>query len=623
MSGAEEARLLGELVFDDVLKGQRKHRFSANRMDFSFNRICDAHPVGNRTEGGLIVSIVTPLADDYESYQDGKCVLESSQDGGQALIRVQDDESLRWELRTLLQTDKYIRTKDDGTLPPTTKRIHRDLADENRIRRDRLTRLLGQMLTDASYFVAGQRLEIAATAPQAALSEAMEYLIQNTFNKMGYLKRLRDDPLREIQAVLRSNDIGQHNLGMDMPESNPQATEDLRSYIELCTKTSRQIVLFDMVATRYANRPYGWPEFEVILLLARLIMAGEVQCVSGGATIPKGKLYDALTTKRKWRTITVVQRATSKPEDVRKARELGREVFSEMGPEGEEALFEFLKGRLGDWRDKLSRYHTLADTGSYPGAGDIADGLSLLKALLAPEDSNRFLAGLNERGGDLLDLADGFHDIEHFYEHQRPMWDKLRAALSRFRLNQMELERDDSAGSALRRMGEILAAPSPYELVKEAEGLIRTVSEVNEGLLSARRTKALASIAEQTASVSAEVLTASGDESLKTTCLTPLENLAKRVATHDSLAHIGQAESEAVRLKDEALAQVDHYLARKAEEGKAEQDKPVVKPRRVVSPGKFVKSSYLETQIDVDAFLDDLRTELTDALAKNERIEIR
>ena len=281
LSSAEEARDLGDLVFDDVLKGQRKHRFSANKMDFSFNRICDAHPVGNRTEGGLIVSIMTPLADDYDFHQeDGKCVLDSSREGGQVLIRLRDDESLGRELRALLRTDKYIRTKDDGTLPPTTKRIHRDLAEENRIRRDRLTRLLGQMLVDASYFVAGQRLEVAAGAPQAALGEAMEYLIQNTFNKMGYLKTLRDEPLKEIQAILRSNDIGQYELG-NMPEINPQAVEDLRSYIELCTKTSRQIVLFEIVTARYANRPYGWPEFEVILLLARLIMAGEVQCVSG------------------------------------------------------------------------------------------------------------------------------------------------------------------------------------------------------------------------------------------------------------------------------------------------------------------------------------------------------
>ncbi len=172
-------------------------------------------------------------------------------------------------------------------------------------------------------------------------------------------------------------------------------------------------------------------------------------------------------------------------------------------------------------------------------------------------------------------------------------------------------------------MSEILAAPSPYGLVKEVEGLIRTVSEVNEELLSARRAQALAKITEQTASVSAEVSTAGGGEALKTMCLAPLENLAKQVSTHDSLAHIGQAESEAVRLKDEALTQVERYLTRKAEEGKAEQDKPAVRPRRVVSPVKLVKSIYIESQADVDVFLDDLRTELSDALARNERIEIR
>ena len=624
LSNAEEARLLGELVFDDVLKGQRKHRFSANRMDFSFNRICDEHPVGSRTEGGLIVSITTPLDDDYEIYQDaGNCVLKSSQDGGQVFVRLRDGDSLGRELRAYLRTEKYIRTRDDGTLPSTTQRIHRDLADENRNRRDRLTRLLSEMLSDANYFVAGQRLEVAASAPQLALSEAMEYLILNTFTKMGYLETLRDDPLKEIQAVLRSNDVGRPNLDMAMPESNPQAIKDLRSYIELCTKTSRQIVLFDMVNARYANRPYGWPEYEVILLLARLIMAGEVQCVSGGAAIPKDKLYEALTSQRKWRNIMVLQRARSKPEDVMKARELGRDVFSEMGPEGEEALVEFLKGRLEEWREKLGWYRALADTGSYPGAEDIAESLSLLNMLMAPQDSTRFLAQINERGSDLRDLADVFHDLDHFYEHQRPMWDKLRKASSRFELNRMELERDDFAGAALRRMGEILLAPSPYELLKEAEGLIRAVSEVNEELLSARRAQALATIAEQTAVVRAEVSTAGGGDALKTTCLTPLDNLAKQVSTHESLAHIDQAASEAVRLKDKALTRIERYLTRKAEEGKVAQDKPAIRPRRVVSPVKLVKSAYLESQADVDAFLDDLREELTAALARNERIEIR
>lgn len=623
LGSAEEAKLVGELVFEDVLKGYRKHRFSANKMDFSFNRVCDAHPVGNRTEGALVVSVMSPLADDYELYQeDGKCVLESIREDGQVLIRLRNDENLGRELRTLLRTDKYIRTKDDGTLPATTKRIHRDLADENRMRYDRLIRLLGELLGDASYFVAGQRLEVAASAPQKALSEAMEYLIQNTFNKMSYLKTLCDDPKKEIQAVLRSNDIGQYNLKMDMPESNPQATEDLRTYIELCKKTNRQIVL-GMFTKRYAKRPYGWPEFEVILLLVRLIMAGEAQCVSGGAPIAKDKLYEALTSKRKWRNITIVQRATTRPEDIQKARKLGRDVFSKIGPEGEDALFEFLQGCLQGWREKLSQYRALADAGSYPGSAKIAASLSLLKMLVVPKDSNRFLAQFNKHKSDLRDLADSFHDLDHFYQYQRPMWDKLRTASDKFKLNQMELERDDSAGPALRRMSEILSAPNPYGLLKDAEGLIGIVREVNQGLLYGRRARALAKITEQSASVRAEVSTAGGNESLKKNCLTPLENLAQWVTSHDSLAHIGQAESEAVRLRDEALIQVEQYLARKAEESKAEQNKPVVKPRRVVFPGEFVKLSYLESQDDVDAFLEDLRKELADALAKNERIEIR
>ena len=191
VSSAEEAKLVGELVFEDVLKGHRKHRFSANKMDFSFNRMCDAYPFGNRTEDALVVSVVTPLADDYELYlDDGRCVLKSSREDGQVFIRLGNDENLARELRAYLRTEKYLRTKDDGTLPDTTKKIHHDLSDENRKRRDHLIRLVGEMLSDASYFVAGQELEVSVSAPQKALGEAMEYLIRNTFNKMGYLKAL-------------------------------------------------------------------------------------------------------------------------------------------------------------------------------------------------------------------------------------------------------------------------------------------------------------------------------------------------------------------------------------------------------------------------------------------------
>jgi hypothetical protein len=93
LASGEEAKLLGEIIFEDVLKGQRKHKFSGNSMLFDFNRRCDLFPVGNQKDGALLVSVISPLADDYEIYDKGKAILER-RGGGNVLIRLGNDESL-------------------------------------------------------------------------------------------------------------------------------------------------------------------------------------------------------------------------------------------------------------------------------------------------------------------------------------------------------------------------------------------------------------------------------------------------------------------------------------------------------------------------------------------------
>ena len=96
------------------------------------------------------------------------------------------------------------------------------------------------------------------------------------------------------------------------------------------------------------------------------------------------------------------------------------------------------------------------DAGIYPGADEVSAGLNLVKKLLAPEESCKFLQRFKEHGSSLLKFSDTVRDLDHFYQYQRPIWNKLRAALSRFELNQMELERVDTARIALQRMSEIL-----------------------------------------------------------------------------------------------------------------------------------------------------------------------
>ena len=96
--------------------------------------------------------------------------------------------------------------------------------------------------------------------------------------------------------------------------------------------------------------------------------------------------------------------------------------------------------------------------------------------------------GSTQRKDDLLDFSDSYHDLEHFYEHQKPTWDKLRKAYHTYTLNRFQLEQDAKAAPALRRMQEILSAQSPYGLIKEAESLITTVEGVNSALSCEHRT---------------------------------------------------------------------------------------------------------------------------------------
>lgn len=634
LAGHEEAKLMGDIVFEGVLKGLRKHRYMANKMDFAFNRLCDLHPVGNRLDGGLVVSVITPLADDYAGYRNDKCILESTKDDGQVLIRLDDNSLLGREIRAYLQIDKYLRTKDDGTLASTTKRIHRDLADENRKRHAHLSHLLKDLIGESALYVAGQQVDCKSTDPFTILSEALDYLVQNTFSKMGYLKHLNENPEREIQAVLRSNDLQQQSLAIQVEDGNALAVEEIRKYIELSAKANHVLVLYDMIE-RYGKRPYGWPEAQVLLLVARLIVLQEIQLVMNGAPLAIDKVYEAFTSSGKQRKISVIRRRTSDPQAIQKARSLAKDVFSEMGPNGEDALFSFLQSKLTGWQQSLLQFKPLADSGRYPGKQEIQDGLSLISALLACDESVKCIERFNERKTDLQDLSEHFHDLHHFYTHQKSSWDKLIDAHDKFELNRYELTQDEQARKALEQMQVIREAPSPYGLIKEVETLIHTTNGINQNLLKQERDRAQSRIDTLCIQLSQEARAAEIGKDTLQKSLHPLQHLQQQLKDQESVAHIRQAADQAQSLYDQALEALEKAQVPPADptpppatDGKpAPAPPPAVppklKPRQIIKAASFAKGTYLESSEEVESYLDSLRTEMTQALQDGKRIEIR
>ena len=617
-SGAEE-RELGKLIFEDMLGDLNKHTYSLTGRDFNFTRFCDDHAVGNAIEGSLEVAFTSPLGDQYGEFcVDENCCMHTNLNDARVLVRLPDEANLGRELRTYLQTDNYVKTKQTGTLPETTKRILRDRSDENRARRSRMVTTLKTMLEKASYFASGQLLEIQRSDPKHALGDALEYLIQNAYPKMGFIEHLHPSPKQEIQSILRADDVEQAGLGLDAPEANGKALSDLRAYIQLCAQTNRQIVLYDVIEKRYGRRPYGWPELEVVLLVARLAVLREINIQVNAAPLPLDQAYDHLTASSKQRKVVITLRESADSGLIKQAQTLGQELFAQQGPGNEEALFGFLRERLVTWHREVKDHAPLARTGQYPGQSEIEGCIESLQTFVEETDSLRFLKCVVEQKNDLLDLFDDLQEIKEFYSNQRPVWESLRAAVDALKPNQLQLDSHSAAGPAFARMKEILDMPRPYNVLHEAAGLIHTAQTANDEIVSAERSPAIQRIQDLIDSLERELSACQADEALRKESMDPLRTFLATAQQSASIAHIAQAQQTAESAFDRALVTIEE-----ASKPAGPDPEPTPKKRRIVEAKTLWTSGFIETSEDVETFIERLRRELESAINDDERVQIK
>lgn len=629
IQSGSEARALGKLLFEDLLKDDRKHTYSLTKRDFTYSRLCDDHVVGQRLEGSLEVEIVTPLNDRFAEFsQDARCVLHTTLETQRILVRLPDDEILGRELRTYLQTDAYVKSKLTNTLPDTTKRILRDRNEDNRARSSRLVETLHGMLAKAKYFAHGQPLDIERAEPRKSLGDALDYLIRNAFSKMAYLRHLQTNPKQEIQSTLRANDVERVTLGLSGPDSNNQALEDLREYIRLCAQTNKDIVLSDLIEKRYARIPYGWPELEVVLLVATLAVLKEVELQVDRAALPLDQAYDHLTSSSKQRRVIIRQRESAGGELLAQAHKLGQELFTRAGPSDEQGLYDFLRSSLQDWGSSLASFEPLAKTGNYPGRDEIESGLALLQRYVDEEDSSRFLGRFVANESELRALAEKVLELEGFYTNQKHCWESLRASVDALAQNRLQLESNEEARVALARMEQILAMPQPYGVLHEVAAIQHVAEEVNARLVQDARASAVKRIESLLESLDAERNKVVVDDDA-TPAAAELDRLLASAKQSRSIAHIAQAAQAADAAFDRALAQLENSSALASASGPATsgdtstQPAPPVRKRRVVEPSKLAPPGFLESTADVEDFLATLRAALESALAAGERIQIR
>ena len=637
VSTGEKSRLLAELMFDEILSNQTKVRHRATKADYEFNRLLDGAPWRNANHT-LNLEILTPLGDDYEKLQPAKCILRSSEGTGRAIVRMSEGSRLDVELLTYLQIEKYIVSPKADQATPSLKRILADRKEENRERRQRVIHQLSTMVAEGEFFALGQTVQFKASSPATVLDELLNYLITNTYSKLPYLKVRQPDPIAEIKAVLTADDVVKPGLGLDGDEGNALAITEMRDYLQLAASQSR--VLLSDVVERFAGIPWGWkPEWETVLLIARLFKAGEIKLVMESNDLLPEDAVEPLTKSARFKQVSILKRKTADASVLKRARELYKDLYSQLGREEEDGLVADFRTRLGEWQSELKSYSHTAATPHHPGKADIDSALTRIGQQLAIRDSFAFIEELLAKKDDWLDTGEDLHDLINFYKTQITAWRKLLDGLRSFSDNREALNKLPAAAAALAELTQIRDNPKPYGSVKRIEPLLAAVAAANEQLAQEKREKALLSVDDKIAEVQARLDASGASAYLSNSALQPLQALKTRIAGQTSIAQIFYLQGQGGDLMDEAIAKVDAAVVAATATPTPQVNEPganttsvapvapnppvpAAKTTRVVRVADVSTKSYLETEAEVDTFVAALKAQLLAVVRAGEKARL-
>ena len=629
VSAAEKSRLLAELVFDEIFNGQTKVRHRDTRADYEFNRLLDGAP-WRQANQVLSFEVLTPLGDEYERLQSAKCILRSSEGNGRAIVRLGEGDRLDIELALYQQIEKYIISPKADQASASLKRILADRKEENRERRHRLVLQLSNLIAEGEFFAMGQSVAIKAVSPDKVLDDLLNYLITNTYSKLPYLKVRQDDPQAEIRAVLTADSVTAPGLGLGGEEGNALAIKEVRDYLNLAASQNR--VLLSDVVDRFAGIPWGWkPEWETVLLIARLFMAGEIKLMLEGADLDPASAIEPLTKAARFKQVSILKRKTADATSLKRARDLYKDLFHKLGREEEDNLVADFRSRLGDWQSDLNGFVLTASTPHYPGKVEIENALGRIAQQLAIRDSFAFIEGLLAAKDDWLDVSEDIHDLVNFYKTQFSAWRKLLSGLEQFADNRDALNREPQAASALTELIQIRDNLKPYGLISKIEPLLATVTAVNEQLAKVQREKVLQAINEKITEVQSKLAAVSASPDLSNKALLNLQDLKKQISNQVSIAQILYLQTQAGEAMDEAftLIEISQVIPVPPGGGSNPQEPgqtsvpPPVKTTHVIRAAELSSKTYLETEADVDTYIEKLKAALLEAVRSGQIARIQ
>lgn len=368
----------------------------------------------------LVVKILTPKDPTYDFYDnDAACRPYTSEGDGCILIRLPADARTWTDIDLVVQTEKFLR--DNAGQRPEQASLLSEKARENSVREKMLRVQLESLIAEADVWAIGERLPKKSSTPSSIVDEACRYVIENTFGKLRMLRPCSSEIAREIHEQLTlENDI-ELDLG-ETEESNPDAMREVETWVSMNIEYNKPVYLRDIL-NHFARRPYGWPEEEVKLLVARLARKGKFSFSQQNNNIERKQVWELFNNSRRHSELRLHKIRRHDESQIRKAAQTMAEIAQQPFSEREEpALVEHIRQVFDDWKQELNVFRAKAEGGNNPGKNEIESGLHLLNSILSEKEDFALIEKVTTQANELLDFSEDREDLVDFYRKQFATW---------------------------------------------------------------------------------------------------------------------------------------------------------------------------------------------------------
>jgi hypothetical protein len=520
------------------------------------------------------------------------------------------------DLKMYLRTAKYVKQNNSTTNRSEVKRILQDKAQQNAERRRNLLLLANKSLAAATVFMNGSKRELGQSSDgKTRVTNAFQDLIKQVYVNLRFLG---STPYSEdtIKNTIRSNEGGLYfPEGSDMSE----AENEVITLINRRKKQSERTSLND-VKTHFQKKPYGWYPNAIWTITAKLYKRGKIEAKQDANLLEDDGMLNALLNSANYANTILEPQTAIDSGQVKQLRQIYADAFDEICPaqDGKDVATVF-KSKLKGLHVEITQL--LFRKSDYPFLKSL-EGFNDKLARLTNKDYTYYLTNFADFEDDLLDAKDNLiTPIKRFMNgEQVGIYDQIRTLLNGDTSNLDYIE-----GEELGTLKALISNPKPFagDAIRLAKQAKDTLTEKVLARISNERTDA------QTATETAikklqdkaeyYMLSSSQQNSI----LQPLQEELKRIQ-HSN--YIGNLRDVKTKVTDTLLTQQLNVMLRLANPpaptpagGVAEPKPQYIKRSSVLA--NFNKTE-LQTEADVDAYVESLRIALKAEIKNNRRIEL-